>query len=197
MQTISKMISISAHTIILLVTLIPPIAVANDLVLQSAHGPRVVIDVKKQRVLAEDKERNISYNVDKAISRHFIQAENIQLISNESNPEAQLYIVLTREPSRPSAMGQGYCGAGYEDYLLLVEILGHKLTLRDQFLLQSCLKSISMFIDHGDDSPSNGLTHKKDGSFTYRLVDDDYDKTRALIINNKHFDIKLLPPPSQ
>lgn len=73
-------------------------------------------------------------------------------------------------------MGQGYCGAGYEDYLLLVEIRGKKLTLKDQFLLQSCLKSISMFIDQGDDNPSNGLTHEKDGSFTYRLVEDDYKK---------------------
>lgn len=51
-------------------------------------------------------------------------------------------------------MGQGYCGAGYEDYLLLVEIRGKKLTLKDQFLLQSCLKSISMFIDQGDDIPA-------------------------------------------
>lgn len=197
MQTISKAISISAFTITLLAALISTAAVPDDLVLPSAKGSRVVIDVKKQQVLAKDKERNINYNIDNAIAKHFIRAEDIQLITTESKPKAQLFIVLTREPSRPSAMGQGYCGAGYEDYLLLVEMLDHKLTLRDQFLLQSCLKSISMFIDQGDDNPSNGLVHEKDGSFTYRLVDDDYDKKRALSISKKHFEIKLLSPPSQ
>jgi hypothetical protein len=197
MQTISKAISISTSTIILLAALISPTATADNLVLPSAKGSRVVIDVKKQQVLAKDKERNISYKIDNAIAKHFIRAQDIQLIANESKPEAQLFIVLTREPSRPNAMGQGYCGAGYEDYLLLVEMLDHKLTLRDQFLLQSCLKSISMFIDQGDDNPGNGLAHEKDGSLTYRLVDDDYDKKRTLSINKKHFEIKLLSPPSQ
>ena len=197
MQTISKAISISTSTIILLAALISPTAVADNLVLPSAQGTRVVIDVKKQQVLAKDKERNISYSIDNAITRHIIRAEDIQLIANESKPEAQLFIVLAREPSRPSAMGQGYCGAGYEDYLLLVEMLGHKLILRDQFLLQSCLKSISMFIDQGDDNPSNGLVHGKDGSFTYRLVDDDYDKKRTIIISKKHFEIKPPSPTNQ
>jgi len=51
-----------------------------------------------------------------------------------------------------------------------------------------------MFIDHGDDNPSNGLVHEKDGSFVYRLVGDDYDKKRTLIISKKHFEIKMLPP---
>jgi len=176
MQTISKLTNLPTYTIILLTILISPTTVADDLVLQSAQGTRVVIDVKKPQVFTKDKERKISYIIDNAIIRHFIRAEDIRLIEKESKPEAQLFTVLTREPSRPGAMGQGYCGAGYEDYLLLVEIRGKKLTLKDQFLLQSCLKSISMFIDQGDDNPSNGLTNEKDGSFTYRLVEDDYKK---------------------
>lgn len=194
MQTISKVTNLPTYTIILLTILISPTAVADDLVLQSAQGTRVVIDVKKPQVFAKDKERKISYIIDNVIIRHFIRAEDIRLIENESKPEAQLFTVLTREPSRPGAMGQGYCGAGYEDYLLLVEIRGKKLTLKDQFLLQSCLKSISMFIDQGDDNPSNGLTHEKDGSFTYRLVEDDYKKKRTLMISKNHFETKPASP---
>ncbi|WP_413671756.1 hypothetical protein ACEN9H_19515 [Massilia cellulosiltytica] len=194
MQTISKVTSLPTYTIILLTILISPTAVADDLILQSAQGTRVVIDVKKSQVFAKDKERKISYIIDNAIIRHFRRAEDIRLIENESKPEAQLFTVLTREPSRPGAMGQGYCGAGYEDYLLLVEIRGKKLTLKDQFLLQSCLKSISMFIDQGDDNPSNGLTHENDGSFTYRLVEDDYKKKRTLMISKNHFETKPASP---
>ena len=111
-------------TIILLATLISRTAVADNLALPSVQGTRVVIDIKKQHVLAKDVKRNTSYNIDNAITRHFIRAEDIQIVANESKPEAQLFTVLTREPSRPGAMGQGYCGAGYEDYLLLVEIRG-------------------------------------------------------------------------
>jgi len=196
-QTTSKMISISIRTIALLAIFISQTAIADDLVLPSPQGTYVVIDIKKQQVRAKDKEKNINYNVDKAISRHFIRAEDIQLISNKWNSETQLFIILTREPSRPDAMGRGYCGAGYEDYLLLVEMLDGKLTLRDQFLLQSCLKSISMLIDQGDDNPNNGLIHEKDGSFTYRLVDDDYNKKKILTINKKRFVIKSTSSPSQ
>jgi hypothetical protein len=88
-------------------------------------------------------------------------------------------------------MGQGYCGAGYEDYLLLVEILKKELIFRDKFLLQSCIKSISVFIDQGDDNPSNALIHEKDGSLSYRLVDDDYNNRRKLTIQKKRFKVEL------
>lgn len=67
MQTISKVTSLSTYTIILLTILISPTAVADDLILQSAQGTRVVIDVKKPQVFAKDKERKISYIIDNAI----------------------------------------------------------------------------------------------------------------------------------
>lgn len=95
------------------------------------------------------------------ISKHLKQAEDVRLVGNSSNPEPQLFIVMIREPSLPNTMGRGYCGAGYEDYLLLVEILGRKLLLRDELLLQSCLKSIAMYLDQGDDHPKNGLIDEK------------------------------------
>jgi hypothetical protein len=172
-------------------------AVADDIMLLSVHGPRISIDIKEGRAVAKDKEKNIVYQVDRAISRHLIRGSDTRLISSESGSKEQLFIVLTREPSRPGAMGHGYCGAGYEDYLLLIEVLGRKLLLRDQFLVQSCLKSISMFIDQGDDSPANGITRERDGSFSYRLVDDDYDKKRILKIKEKRLRIDLAPSSNE
>ena len=84
MHTISKVTNLPTYTIILLTILISPTAAADDLVLQYAQGTRVVIDVKKPQVFAKDKERKISYIIDNAIIRHFIRAEGIRLIENES-----------------------------------------------------------------------------------------------------------------
>lgn len=197
MQIISKRNSFLGCLFIFIATFIVPPVSATDLLLPSPMGGGVAIHVKKQHVFAKDNEKNIVYEVAATVSQHLTRADDIRLIRHAGNPKEQLFIVMVREPSRPNGMGRGYCGAGYEDYLLLVEILEQKLLLRDQLLLQSCLKSISMFIDQGDNHPSNGLAHEKDGSYSYRLVDDDAEKKRMLTVNDKHFKNKLVSIPVQ
>jgi hypothetical protein len=197
MQTTSKRNSFLGCLFAFIATFIVPPVSATDLLLPSPKGGRVAIHVKKQHVIAKDNEKNIIYEVAATVSKHLTRADDIRLVGNAGNPKEQLFIVMVREPSRPNAMGRGYCGAGYEDYLLLVEMLEEKLLLRDQLLLQSCLKSISMFIDQGDDHPSNGLAHEKDDSYSYRLVDDDAEKKRMLTVSDKHFKTKLVPTPVQ
>ncbi len=185
-------ISLSSWLFIFIAAFIDQSAAATELLLQSPDGGRVTLNVKKQKVTARDNQNNIAYEVATGISKHLKRAGDVRLVGGPSNPESQLFIVMTREPSRPNAMGQGYCGAGYEDYLLLVEILERKLLLRDRFLLQSCLKSISMYIDQGDDHSKNGLIDDKNGSLSYRLVDDDADKKRTLTVSDKHFKTGLV-----
>lgn len=197
MQIKSKKISLQNCLFILIAAFVVQSATATELLLKSPDGGRVTLTVKKQQVTAKDNQNNIAYEVAAGISKHLKRAEDVRLVGNPSNPGSQLFIVMTREPSRPDAMGRGYCGAGYEDYLLLVEILGRKLLLRDQFLLQSCLKSISMYIDQGDDHPKNGLIDENNGSLSYRLVDDDADKKRTLTVSGKHFKTGLAQDPDQ
>lgn len=193
MRIISKKINFSFCIIGLFTAFYATSAVADDIVLRTAHESHVIIKIKRQQVNAKDEVRNITYNVNSAVSQHLIRSEEARLITNEAPPKEQLFIILVREPSRPGAMGKGYCGAGYEDYLLLIEIRKHELILRDQLLLQSCLKSIAMLIDQGDDTPYNGLSREKDGSLSYRLVDDDYDKKRIINISKKSFKVTLTP----
>lgn len=169
MQIVPKRIVLAVFLVIFFLTVIVPPVSSNDLLLSSPKGGRVAIHVKKQDVIAKDNEKNIVYEVAATVSQHLKSADDIRLVGSASNAKAQLFIVMVREPSRPNAMGRGYCGAGYEDYLLLVEMLEQKLLLRDQLLLQSCLKSISLFIDQGDDHPIKALIHEKDGSFSFRL----------------------------
>jgi hypothetical protein len=193
MQITLKMINFFVFTFTALAMATSTTSYATELILVSENGSRVTVNVENQHVTAKEKEKNINYQIDRPTSRSLAHANSISLISNASTLASQLFIVLTREYSRPDAMGQGYCGAGYEDYLLLVEVFKKDLILRDRILLQSCLKTISMFIDKGDDNPSNGLTHEKDGSLSYRLVEDDYKEKRLIKVERKRFKIISTP----
>lgn len=59
-------------------------------------------------------------------------------------------ISIVRKPSK-NGRADGACGAGHEDYLALLGVDGDRLNLYDKTLLQSCLKSISLVADEGDD----------------------------------------------
>lgn len=50
----------------------------------------------------------------------------------------------------------GRCGAGHEDYVLLIGIDGNTARLNDQMLIQSCLKDISLVSDKGS-SPKDAV----------------------------------------
>lgn len=56
------------------------------------------------------------------------------------------FYLVTQEPSRENR-GAGYCGAGTEDILRLIEIAKPPLRLieQDKLLLQSCLESIEFY----------------------------------------------------
>ncbi|MBX3618821.1 MAG: hypothetical protein KF891_02340 [Rhizobacter sp.] len=67
--------------------------------------------------------------------------------------EGKQFVVLAIAVPSTTTNGQGYCGAGTEDHLLLVEmqIKLHRLALRDDMLVQSCLKSMTLQSDRGSD----------------------------------------------
>lgn len=67
------------------------------------------------------------------------------------NISAREMAIYVRLPSRPSAAGEGYCGSGNEDYILLVDRTEDSLDLSDALLIQSCLKGTSLTSDQGDD----------------------------------------------
>lgn len=64
------------------------------------------------------------------------------------NKKKYIWLVV-KIPSKPKSLGQGYCGAGTEDYLYMVEYDGAKLTYVDRFLVRSCLNNIE--VGHGED----------------------------------------------
>jgi hypothetical protein len=167
----------------------------DDVLLLSSHDVQVSVKMQNQRLIATENGKKLNYKISSAVSNHLMRAYDARMISDRSDQSGKLFIVLSREPSRPNSMGRGYCGAGYEEYLLLIEISGAKIELRDQFLLQSCLKSISMSIDHGDDldDGGNGLIPNNDGSFSYRLLEDAATQERNLAVHARRFKVSLRP----
>jgi hypothetical protein len=169
-------------------------AIANDeVLLLLSHDGQVSVKLQNHRWIA--KKGRKTYKVSSALSNHLVRTYDVRMITDKSDQNGPLFIVLSREPSRPNSMGTGYCGAGYEEYLLLIEISREKIELRDQFLLQSCLESISMLIEHGDDldDAGNGLTHNNDGSYSYRLLRDKAGQERNLTIHDRKFKVSLVP----
>lgn len=193
MQTISKKISILS--ILANIFLAAPANANDEILLLSSHDSQIAVKMQNHRLVAKEVRKNLNYQVSDALSNHLVRAYDVRLISDKSDQNGPLFIVLSREPSRPNSMGRGYCGAGYEEYLLLIEISREKIELRDQFLLQSCLKSIAMVIDNGDDldDAGNGLILNSDGSFSYRLLEDEASQERNLVLRDRRFKISLVP----
>jgi hypothetical protein len=169
------------------------LSAAGDLSIPYSGKSTISFTINK-KVVATDLVNRIKFLVAPDLSRHLILADEVKFIGDASEKSSQLFIVLSREPSRPEGMGRGYCGAGYEDYLLLVELNARKLILRDTLLLQSCLNTTSMFVDHGDDNPAKLLIPSGDKSFDYRMLEDD-DKIRKLTVKGARFKVAKTADP--
>jgi hypothetical protein len=95
--------------------------------------------------------------VDSAVLKAVHGATEIIAISARAFPDGnRSYFVLAVATPSVEPSGGGFCGAGTEDRLLLIEWQGkvRKLVLRDQFEIQSCLKSIALRSDRGSDLPT-------------------------------------------
>lgn len=108
--------------------------------------------VDSKLVAREIRKKTPSISFDAEAQSYLASAESAThifptAISKTSPP---LFVVVIRKPST-KRRGMGFCGAGLEDYLLLLEVGSNRIVLKDQLLLQSCLQSIALASDSGDD----------------------------------------------
>jgi hypothetical protein len=86
--------------------------------------------------------------------------------------------------------GAGYCGAGHEDRLLLVEVSGGTARGASEFLAQSCLKSVSMDFDEFNELISALSQNLQNGAVDFQQtrasdVDAFRQKVRIQVIDGK------------
>jgi hypothetical protein len=160
----------------------------DELTLSVNDKENINIVPQNGRALATNQNHTVRYNVSNALARHIINAESLQALSRQRDGKDAQFIILSHELSRPGALGHGYCGGGYEDYLLLIELSGHKIVQLDELLLQSCLKSI----DLGTDDSAKALIPLGAGSYSFQWIGD--DSRRILSVMNNRFYTVLAPP---
>ena len=96
------------------------------------------------------------------------------------------FVLVARIPSKkPQAMG--YCGAGYEDHLLLLAYDGTRTILRDDFLLQSCLQNRTLDTGDSDDILHALTVDSVQSSIRFRWLGDTGHKNHLLSIANGKF----------
>ena len=119
--------------------------------------------------------------------RKILQRSHVLLPVFSQTSEAGDYLVfIARIPSK-IPQSSGYCGAGYEDHLVLLEHSEKNIALRDDFLLQSCLKSIALDTDGGDDILKAFTFNPTKHSIEFRWLTNPDDRNHTLTILNGKF----------
>jgi hypothetical protein len=89
-------------------------------------------------------------NVDKNLAIILKNSEEIFPAFSKKTSDGNYFVFISRAPSK-APQSTGYCGAGFEDSLILLLYKKNKLYFRDDFLLQSCLQSIILESDDSSD----------------------------------------------
>ena len=185
MPTTSKTNSLSILAIFV-AALLSSTALANELILKSPSGSVSVVS-EDGVVSARDETGRKNYVMSKSFSRHLKHSSEATLINTYGDIRNPIFLIFTREPSRPNSLGQGYCGAGYEDYLLLAKIENKIISLKDEYLLQSCLKIKSLRMETSDEHPQNFLHLNTDGSYTFEMIADEDKQLWNIKISKERF----------
>lgn len=96
---------------------------------------------------------------DKLLTEQLLHADDAFTLNQKTFflGSSPAFFVIVRIPSDLNHP-DGRCGAGHEDYILLVSIHGDIAKLEDRALIQSCLKDISLVSDKGD-HPRNAISY--------------------------------------
>ncbi|MBP1202860.1 hypothetical protein JOD97_000874 [Duganella sp. 1411] len=130
-----------------------------------------------------------SNSLDKGAKQILRQSEALLPVFSQPSERGIYLVVIARTPSR-IPQGNAYCGAGYEDHAVLFEYTNKKTSLRDDFLLQSCLNSISLDPGGDDDILKSLFVDQHNHSIRFRWLTDAEDQNHTLTIANGKFLLK-------
>lgn len=125
-------------------SLVASIAVCHAASTEAAHEWTVLVGKQAAVKIARNQvrvERSLQTRL-----RHAEAAAFLPLTVEAGPAESSWRWLLVREASRAGG-DAGFCGAGHEDHLLLIKVTKSVGSAVDDFLAQSCLKSISMDMD--------------------------------------------------
>ncbi|MEO6590481.1 MAG: hypothetical protein ABIP06_14380 [Pyrinomonadaceae bacterium] len=150
----------------------------------------VNLQIKYSEKNVAAKNNHKSLKIEKALKTHLRDTDELVFLIKINNlKKKNQFLILSREPSRKNR-GAGFCGAGYEDFIFLIEVKENSLSILDKFLLQSCVKSIFLEPESIDD-PLKGISLDQTKSLiTFRLSGDSESKNRILMADAERLVIK-------
>ena len=130
--------------------------------------------------------------VDRRLAAELLRAAQLVAVAGRGFSEGgRTFVVLGAAIPSVAKPGSGYCGAGAEDDLLVVEYKARprRLERRDRVQVQSCLRSMALQSDQGSDLRVvlRGVDDPAKFSLTW-LEHPTYDPaTKTLIVDNGKF----------
>lgn len=123
---------------------------SSMVIVASGHGVRASIE--QDGAAAPRPGRAVG--VDRRITAAMRQATQIIAVAGRGfSQDGRDFVVLGVAIPSVAKQGSSYCGAGSEDYVLLIEWhpRSRTLKLRDRLRVQSCLQSMELQSDQGSD----------------------------------------------
>lgn len=163
-------------------------ATENHSSLLDVNNTFISIYAKNGLVRVTYSGRNIF--VDRESKAVLAKMDSISIISNKAFlvNDGQYFWSFIRLPSRNSN-GVGYCGAGFEDFIILFSINKNKLSYIDKYQAQSCLENFFIGIDSIKDVNSKVLFSPE----TYD-IDISQDQFKEEKVTTQKIRLKAMPP---
>ena len=176
--------------------------VAFLLILASPHAfaapsakPLLSFKIAKEEIICLGGSQGNAQNCDRTVNMSSLDSatkrvidrsdEALSLFSQKIN-NVNYVVFIARIPSK-SPQSTGYCGAGYEDHLILLRYEEKKIVLLDDFLLQSCLKSIVLDNDGDADILKSLTIDQENHAISFRWINNPDDKAHRVTILNEKF----------
>src|SRR4051794_5988552 len=116
--------------------LIGQIAFARPFLTLTQGSERIEVEIFRTKAVARAKPSGLRYQVNTPLAQLLRRAHAAEQVLALEQDGMRYFVLLTREMSRPRAMGRGYCGAGEEHKLVLVAADRAKiLSTRDELLV--------------------------------------------------------------
>lgn len=175
-------------------------SLATSPALSAAHGtPALAFPLNRNEKTCMEKQKTQGSGpchllveasaLDNATGKILKRSDQILTVFSQPAGTGHYLVLIARLPSR-TPQSTAYCGAGQEDHLILLEYDGKKAILRDDFLLQSCLKSVALDSDGsdgGDDILKALAISTEKHSIGFQWLGNPGDKRHTLTILNGKF----------
>lgn len=159
--------------IFILAALVLPLQAAAAERIAIAFGDKsiVAIDVAGTVVTAHDRTAQAEVTVQPGLAAALVNATSASYLLHGEGDQGGLAIIVLSEPSKKMG-GTGFCGAGQEDYAVLIEKKHNVITFKARYLLQSCLRSVTVDATDPNDVRTGLQLDPAHFSWTSRRLED-------------------------